>query len=103
MKHRAWLAIPFALALAGAVEAQDLHACAGEGAIADPGVACTGAQVDTGLLRLPDYADPAQRDGASAPSMLDVPAATEPMDAPAPFTGEASSPDAQQGFPFVGA
>jgi hypothetical protein len=102
MKHRAWLAIPFALALAGTVQAQSPNACTGEGATADPGVPCIGAQVDPGLLRLPDYADPAQRDGASAPSMLNAPAQTEPTDAP-PFTGEPSAPDAPQGFPFVGA
>ena len=100
MKHRAWLAIPLALALADAVEAQDIHGCVGESAVAYQSMPCTGTQVDAGLVRLPDYADPPQRDGASAPSMQDAPAGAGPVEAPAPFAPEPSVHDAQQGLPF---
>ena len=98
MKRRAWLAIPLALALAGAVEAADIRACAGDGAIASQNMPCTGTQADAGLLRLPDYADPAQRDGASAPTIQDVPAGIAPVEAPAPYAPEPAAPDAQQGY-----
>jgi hypothetical protein len=100
MKHRAWLLIPLGLALAGASEAQDIHKCVGDGAVAYQNAPCTGTQVDAGVLRLPGYADPPERDGAMAPAMEDAVAPGQPVEAPQSSVPEPSAPDVQQAFPF---
>ncbi|HJU22289.1 MAG TPA: hypothetical protein VJ891_07245 [Casimicrobiaceae bacterium] len=97
MKHRAWL---FGLVVvASAAGAQDIHKCVGDtGVVAYQNVPCSRGQVDAGLLKLPDYADPAKRDGASAPPLDDV--AAPASAAPSPATPFPSTQDAQNAFPF---
>ena len=92
MKHRGWLSIPLALALAGVAQAQDVDRCI-EAGVAYGNMPCAGKPVDAGLLRLPGYADPPQRDGASAPSMEGAPASGAPVEAPMPGASGPAAPD----------
>jgi hypothetical protein len=97
MKHSHWLLFPLALAWAGAACAQDARQCAGIGddSVAYRSHACYGAQADAGLLPLPGYADPPQRDGASAPSADPAPASAAP-DAADAWTGAPATATYQQ-------
>ena len=54
------------LAAAGA-HAQEIHKCVDQGIVAYQNAPCSARQVDAGPVKLPDYADPPQRDMASAP------------------------------------
>lgn len=100
MKHPVWLLVPLAAAWAATCGAQDVHKCVGigDGGVAYQNAPCSGAQVDVGLVRLPGYADPPERDGATAPA-AEAPAAA-PMDAPAPATVDPAPADSQQAFPY---
>ncbi|MGE5170784.1 MAG: hypothetical protein ACM3JC_10510 [Rudaea sp.] len=86
-----------AAALAPAANAQDIYKCVGDGNIvAYQNAPCEAGSIDAGILRLPDYADPPQRDAASAP------AAEPPTPSVAP---DATRSDAQtlagmRAFPF---
>jgi hypothetical protein len=97
MKHRAWL---FGLIMvASAAGAQDIHKCVGDaGVIAYQNAPCSGGQVDAGLLKLPDYADPAKRDGASSPPIDDSSAPSDGASSLA--TPSPSAQDAPGAFPF---
>lgn len=99
MTHAAWLSIPIAFALASAGEAQEIHKCVGDGGIIYQNAPCTGGQIDAGVLRLPGYADPPERDGATSPSIEDAPSA-QPVEAPQPFAPEPAAPDGRDAFPF---
>lgn len=101
MKHRAWLLIPLAAAWASAGGAQDIHKCVGvgDGGVAYQNVPCSGAQVDAGFLRLPGYADPPQRDGASLPP-AEAAQVAAPADTPDASGDPASVQDSQQAFPY---
>ena len=66
MKHRIWLLVPLAFTLNAVCEAQDIHKCVAGNSVAYQNVPCAPGQVDAGL-RLPGYADPAERDGATSP------------------------------------
>jgi hypothetical protein len=100
MKHRAGLLIALSLALAGAGEAQNLHECVVNGAVGDQTAPCTGTQVDPGVLRLPGYADPPERDGAMAQPLDDALLPGQPVGATVPPAIGPSAPDVQQAFPF---
>lgn len=97
MRHRAWLL--GLLAVAGAAAAQDIHKCVGDaGVIAYQNVPCGGGQVDAGLLKLPDYADPAKPDGASSPPIDDSAAAMNgALSTAAPLW---STQETRNAFPF---
>ncbi|HLX29822.1 MAG TPA: hypothetical protein VKV24_15185 [Casimicrobiaceae bacterium] len=97
MKHRAWL---FGLVVvASAAGAQDIRKCVGDGGIiAYQNVPCGSGQVDAGLSKLPDYADPAKRDGASSRPIDD---SSAPSGNASSFTAPAAPmDDAQRAFPF---
>jgi hypothetical protein len=99
MERRFWLLALLAFAWAGATAAQEIHKCIGDGAaVAYQNTPCAPAQIDAGPMRVPGYADPAERDGASAPA-ADASLAAPPA---APFP--AASPPAMSGlapaFPF---
>lgn len=57
-----------ALAVAGSVSAQDIRKCVDHGVVGYQNAPCGAGQVDAGLVKLPDYADPPQRDPATAPA-----------------------------------
>jgi hypothetical protein len=99
MERRFWLLAPLALAWAGATAAQEIHKCIGDGvAVTYQNTPCAPAQIDAGPMRLPGYADPDERDGASAR------AADASLAAPSPAPCPAASPPAMSGlqpaFPF---
>ena len=56
------------LAVAGSVSAQDIRKCVDHGVVGYQNAPCGAGQVDAGLVKLPDYADPPQRDPATAPA-----------------------------------
>jgi len=97
MSNRPWLLAPLAFALAPLCDAQDIHKCFHGDEITYQSVPCAPGQVDAGLLRLPGYADPAQRDGATSPSADTTFGA--PADTSQSFPGSAA-PDTQDAFPF---
>jgi hypothetical protein len=99
MKHRFWLLVPLGFALAGVSAAQEIHKCIGGGAaVTYQNAPCEPAQTDAGLLRLPGYADPAERDGATAPP-TDASLAA-PAEAPFPTTPAPVMSDTPRAFPF---
>ena len=65
MKHRAWLLV--CIGLATASQAQEARKCVADGLVAYRNAPCSDGQAEAGVLKLPDYADPPQRDGATAP------------------------------------
>ena len=97
MSYRPWLLAPIAFALAPLCDAQDIHKCFNGDEISYQSAPCAPGHVDAGLLRLPGYADPAQRDGATSPqsdTTFGAPAGALQV-APGP-----AAPDAQDAFPF---
>ena len=97
MRYRRWLLAPLALALAPLCDAQDIHKCFHGDEITYQSAPCAPGQVDAGLLRLPGYADPAQRDGATSPPTdmtFGAPADTLQV------SPEQTAPDTQDAFPF---
>jgi hypothetical protein len=55
-------------ALVSGANAQDIHRCVSdENVVAYQSAPCEAGSIDAGILRLPQYADPPQRDTASAP------------------------------------
>ena len=96
MKTRLWLLAPVAFTLATVCDAQDVHKCVAGDEIAYQSAPCAPGQVEAGLLRLPDYADPAERDGAMSPPSDTASGAAGAMQvSPAPAV-----PDTQRAFPF---
>jgi hypothetical protein len=99
MKHRFWVLVPLAFAFTGVAAGQEIRKCVGDGAaVTYQNAPCEPAQTDAGVLRLPGYADPAERDGATAPqadTSLAVPAEAPFPGAPAP-----SLSGSQPVFPF---
>ena len=93
MKHAVWLLI--GIGLATAPHAQEIHKCLAGDAVAYQSAPCGGGQVEARVLKLPDYADPPQRDGASGPA-FDSSAAPVSGAQPAPT----DVPAAQAAFPF---
>ena len=93
MKHAFWLLI--GMGLATAPHAQEIHKCLAGDAVAYQSAPCGDGQVEVRVAKLPDYADPPQRDGASAPS-FDSPAAPRPTRCPRRRMSAAS----QRGLPF---
>jgi hypothetical protein len=56
-------------ALTPGANAQDIHKCVSdENVVAYQSAPCEAGSIDAGILRLPGYADPPQRDTASAPA-----------------------------------
>jgi hypothetical protein len=99
MKHRFRLLVPLVLAVSGASVAQDIHKCVGDdSSVTYQNAPCAPAQSDAGVLRLPGYADPAERDGATAPAADAAAAASE--DTPFPAASSPAMSDAQRVFPF---
>jgi hypothetical protein len=99
MKYRFWLLVPLTVALADLSAAQEIHKCIGDGAaVTYQNAPCEPAKTDAGPLRLPGYADPAERDGATAPA-ADA-AAAAPTDTPFPAAPPPAMSDAQPVFPF---
>ena len=68
MKHRTWIYACIGFAVATAGHAQEIRKCVDHGVVGYQNGPCAVGQVDAGLVKLPEYADPPQRDGASAPS-----------------------------------
>lgn len=68
MKHRLLLCACAGLTLAAGAQAQDIRKCIDHGVVTYRNAPCSAGQVDAGLVKLPDYADPPQRDAASAPA-----------------------------------
>jgi hypothetical protein len=99
MRFRYWWLVPLAVSLAGAGEAQEIHKCVAHGGLAYQNLPCGEGQADAGVLKLPDYADPAQRDGASAPA-LDAPAATASDAVSGTPATPQDGPMSQAAFPF---
>lgn len=97
MKRVFWLLI--SMGLATAPQAQEVHRCLADEVVGYQSTPCGNGQVDAGVLKLPDYADPAQRDGASAPG-LDASAAAASKALPATPTAAADAPGSQRAFPF---
>jgi hypothetical protein len=98
MKHREWMVAGALVALAATAQAQDIRKCVEHGVIGYQNAPCAAGQVDAGLVKLPDYADPPQRDGASAPANdTFAPMPADRADAPA---GIVIPPSAQAAFPF---
>ncbi|HXR55167.1 MAG TPA: hypothetical protein VN858_00120 [Casimicrobiaceae bacterium] len=98
MKHRFWLLVPVALALTGAAAAQDIHKCIAGNAVAYQNAPCVAPSRDAGVLRLPGYADPPQRDGAMSPS--NDPVSIAPSDMPVDVSPSPTAPDTKDAFPF---
>lgn len=65
-----WLGfLVLAATLAPAARAQDIQKCVSdENVVAYQDAPCQAGSSDAGILRLPEYADPPQRDAASAPA-----------------------------------
>jgi len=99
MKHRIGMLACAALALAGGASAQDIRKCVDHGVVGYQSAPCGAGQVDAGLVKLPDYADPPQRDAATAPPQDPYGAAptTDDSGMPAPVASPAPS---QAAFPF---
>ena len=96
MKHRIWLLAPAAFAVGVACSAQALHPCAaGDGGVPRSG-RCAPGQPAADPARLPGYADPAERDGATAPPADAMSGA--PADAALQASSTPSAPDAQDAF-----
>ena len=68
MKHRFWMYACIGLAAATAADAQEIRKCVDHGVVGYQNAPCAVGQVDAGLVKLPAYADPPQRDGAFAPA-----------------------------------
>jgi len=99
MKHRLWLLAPLAFAVTTLCEAQDIHKCVAGDGISYQNIPCGPGQVDAGLLPLPGYADPAQRDGAMSPP-TDATSFGEPADGALHVSPPPEVPDTQRAFPF---
>ncbi len=75
-----------AAALAPGASAQDIQKCVSdENVVAYQDAPCQAGTIDAGILRLPEYADPPQRDAASAPG-------AEPA-APGATTADGAAPE----------
>lgn len=98
MKHRLWLAVPLAFALTAVCEAQDIHKCISGNTVTYQNMPCASTQIDAGLLRLPGYADPAERDGATSPPSDVLYGA--PSDGPLEVSPPPAVPDTRRAFPF---
>ena len=99
MKHRFWALVPLAFAFSGVSAGQQIHKCVGDGgAVTYQNAPCQPAQTDAGVLRLPGYADPAERDGATAPQ-ADTSLAV-PAEAPFPAAPAPAMSASQPVFPF---
>lgn len=98
MKHRFWLLVPVALALTGVAAAQDIHKCITGNVVGYQNAPCAPSEHDAGLLRLPAYADPPQRDGAM--SRPNDPASVAPSDVPVEVSPSPAAPDTRDAFPF---
>ncbi len=98
MKHRFWLLAPAALALTGVATAQDIHKCINGNDVAYQNAPCAPSERDAGLVRLPGYADPPQRDGAMSPP--NDPVSIAPGDVPAEGSPSPAAPDTRDAFPF---
>jgi hypothetical protein len=87
------------LALAASANAQDVRKCVDHGVVGYQNRPCGAGQVDAGFVKLPDYADPPQRDAASAPPQdaYGAPQASEDRSMPSPVASPAPS---QAAFPF---
>jgi hypothetical protein len=96
MKHAFWLLI--GVGFATAAPAQEIHKCLADDSVAYQSAPCGDGQVEARLPKLPDYADPAQRDGASGPA-FDSSAAPVPDSADSAPT-QAHVPASQAAFPF---
>jgi len=99
MKHRIGMIACLALALAAGANAQGIRKCVDHGVVGYQTMPCGVGQVDAGLVKLPDYADPPQRDGATAPPQ-DAYGATPAADDAVMPAPTASPPPSQAAFPF---
>jgi hypothetical protein len=100
MKHRLAMCACVGLALAGGARAEDIRKCVDHGMVTYQNAPCNAGQVDAGLVKLPDYADPPQRDAASAPARNAFGGANDDnatSTSPAPLAAPAPS---QAAFPF---
>ena len=99
MKQRIGMIAWVALALAAGANAEGIRKCVDHGVVGYQTMPCGVGQVDAGLVKLPDYADPPQRDGATAPAQDAYGAAPggEDVVTPVPTT---SPPPSQEVFPF---
>jgi hypothetical protein len=101
MKHAAWLLI--CIGLATASQAQEIRKCVADGVVAYQNAPCSDGQVEATVLKLPDYADPPQRDGATVPvldSSTTAPAPDSSATAASEAVPEPVAPVSQAAFPF---
>lgn len=99
MKQRIGMIACVALTLAAGANAQSIRKCVDHGVVGYQTMPCGVGQVDAGLVKLPDYADPPQHDGATAPAQdaYGGTPAGEDVVTPVPAT---SPPPSQAAFPF---
>jgi hypothetical protein len=99
MKYRLWLLAPLAFAVTTLCQAQDIHKCVAGDSVSYQNLPCGPGQVDAGLLPLPGYADPAQRDGATSPP-TDPASFDTPPDGALHVSPPPEVPDTQRAFFF---
>lgn len=82
-------------ALAPGARAQDIQKCVSdENVIAYQDAPCQAGSIDAGILRLPEYADPPQRDMASAPGAESAAPGGTASDRASPTGGNVAAADA---------
>jgi hypothetical protein len=93
--HRFLGLLVLAAALAPGARAQDIQKCVSdENVVAYQDAPCQAGSIDAGILRLPEYADPPQRDAASAPGAEPAAPGTTSDDT-SPTGGNVASADTQ--------
>jgi hypothetical protein len=92
----AWIFV--GLVAPGFASASDVYKCVDDSAVAYQGVPCSTGQVEARLPRLPDYADPPERDAASAPTASPESTAAAPLPPQEALAG--TQPVSQRGFPY---
>jgi len=101
MKHRFWVYACIGFAIATASHAQEIRKCVDRGVTGYQNAPCGVGQVDAGVVKLPEYADPPQRDGASAPANQGYGVDASPLEANDPSLPPAPAPaPTQAAFPF---
>ena len=94
----AWVLL--CIGLSTTASASDVYKCVSGTGVAYQKAPCSEGQLEASVLRLPDYADPPQRDGAMAPTASPDPAAPPSDAASVRQTAAAPTTVARRGFPF---
>ena len=97
MHHPSWFLV--CIALPAAASAGDVYKCVTGSAVAYQSVPCGMGQIEARLPKLPEYADPPERDAAAAPASSPD-SASAPDAPPASPVTASESPPSRRGFPF---